>query len=906
MKKILLISLMLSSATADVRGCAWYDPDYEYFNLFTQNIIRDKSYTPFLLTYSNWFYEDPNSTMPDDNIEAWKKYFNNELSFAETKALIYDLKVEDLNQLKNFQPQHPLLQKIGYQFYKKYSEGIDYLIEAKYLEPYMRISHIDDPDSFYYYGREDNDKDATHLDYQKTIATLSSLYDAAKNPEIKLRYGYQIVRFNHYNRNYPQTIAAFQHFIQPLKVRTAPYYMALDQFAGAQRALGQKNEANWNFFQVFMHTNSRKKDAYISMQLTDEDSFKNLLSKTTNQSEKNVAYFLLAYQDFNNPISTMEKMYDINPNSELLKVMEARAINELERNILQLSYYGDNSENLVQTDKSSQEATTKTPTKNNTVVEKESTSLWDKFIGFIKNLFGGDKTKKDFTESGTIVRTADVDDEDLLNNPYRLPITNNKIYKDEEEIEAEDYLNQIEKFTNKVSQNSNDEFWKIAEAYLKFLQKDYKESAEILATIKTTNPEYIEQIKRMRMLNDIVAQPRVDKKFEDHIMTAYPNLFVEKEQNSDEENYEYPVPSTNEFLRDILANRYFLQGEDAKSYLMNNNITALEYSPDVELTKKIEAFFKKPNKTTFEKEVVAKNMESNYKTDNFFNLIYGDHELRNGNISGAQSFYSKIKDFKGLDRMKDEHYDARIGEMVPNINDGTEYNGFNNVSPLVFGHNYWESYESPEYITMLEEDFGAEFPQVNDRMNKFELTKVLSDLKKTTNSKDAKGAMAAQLLGNFYYNTSILGYFRHILVMDINNGNGGKYYFDNIKPRYTYYYKNYPNGISIKSQNFNLATEFYKQALTKATDAEQKARILFQLASVEQGNFYQWKSEQPRVSYNTKNWNELVKKQEESFKQTKNEKFRTYFLQLKNNYANTQTVKDLRGSCSYFDYFMRK
>jgi hypothetical protein len=40
--------------------------------------------------------------------------------------------------------------------------------------------------------------------------------------------------------------------------------------------------------------------------------------------------------------------------------------------------------------------------------------------------------------------------------------------------------------------------------------------------------------------------------------------------------------------------------------------------------------------------------------------------------------------------------------------------------------------------------------------------------------------------------------------------------------------------------------------------------------------------------------------------QTKNEKFRTYFAELKKNYAQTQTSKDLQGSCSYYDYFMKK
>jgi hypothetical protein len=35
------------------------------------------------------------------------------------------------------------LKKLGFGFYQKYKEGIDYLIEAKYLEPYMRINFVE-------------------------------------------------------------------------------------------------------------------------------------------------------------------------------------------------------------------------------------------------------------------------------------------------------------------------------------------------------------------------------------------------------------------------------------------------------------------------------------------------------------------------------------------------------------------------------------------------------------------------------------------------------------------------------------------------------------------------------------------------------------------------------------------
>ncbi|WP_449399708.1 hypothetical protein [Chryseobacterium wanjuense] len=170
----------------------------------------------------------------------------------------------------------------------------------------MKINYVESSDSFYY--RENNtDKNATNLDYNKTISALTSLYNAARNPEIKQRYGYQLVRFNHYTRNYDAAVQAFKTYVAPIRLKGAPYIMTLDQLAGAQRGLGMNSEANWNFFQVFKDSRSRKESAFVSMKLSDTASFNNILKRAGTNDEKNMAYFLLGYEDFNNPIPIMEK-----------------------------------------------------------------------------------------------------------------------------------------------------------------------------------------------------------------------------------------------------------------------------------------------------------------------------------------------------------------------------------------------------------------------------------------------------------------------------------------------------------------------------------------------------------------------------------------------------------------------
>ena len=85
---------------------------------------------------------------------------------------------------------------------------------------------------------------------------------------------------------------------------------------------------------MFIHSRNKKESAYNSMFLAKDKNFQSLLNKSKTSEEKNFAYFLLAYNDFANPLPIMEKMFANNSNSDILKVLTARAINQMERNLL--------------------------------------------------------------------------------------------------------------------------------------------------------------------------------------------------------------------------------------------------------------------------------------------------------------------------------------------------------------------------------------------------------------------------------------------------------------------------------------------------------------------------------------------------------------------------------------------
>ena len=827
MKKIIISITVFLSAINQSNACAWYDPDYEYFNLFSQEIITAKEYTPFLLTYSEPYYKTNYATIPDENIELWQQYFDNKFTYEQTRALINLVDIKHLYNLQKGQVTHNLLKQLGNNPYTLYKDGIDYLIQAKYMEPYMRIKYVETENRFYYY-RNSTTTDATHLNYDKTSAALLSLYNAAKNKNIKMRYGYQMVRFNHYTRNFKKAIEAFDKYVAPHNTKNAVYYMALDQMAGAQSGLKMKADAEWNFFQVFMHSKNRKESAYNSIKLTGNKDFENILKRAKTKEEQNMAYFLLAYNDYTNPVGIMKKMVNNNVDSEILQVLTARAINQLERSYLPV---------YVTCDK-----------------------------------------------------------KDCEHNSKRLPFYNkfDNLFTDRESV---NFINDLEEVILQASKKSDNNFWNIADAYIKFLKKDYEQSRLILSVIKTTDDAFKEQIKKMQMLNEIVAQPVIDAAFENLLFTKYADFF----QINGNTNYYYEgVNHTSDFLRDILANRYFLQKEYAKSFLMHNTLSNLQYNPNLTLTKHLEEFYNKQNKNNFEK-LIAANIDEVGNAAAFFNVIYGDRAMRLADFEKAKQYYSKAADFSGIPRNNYIYNDSSYTVMMKKYGK-EEYNGFSNISSLIFGHNVWESFESAPEVSMAAADVSA-FPFIKNKMNKAELANALIQLRSIGKNKNHQhAAFANQLIGNVLYNTSILGYFRELFVMDINNENSSKFLIGNNLTTYHYYYKNFYSNNFIEPDNFDLALGYYQKAFDLAKDKEQKARILFQMASAEQGKFYQ---DFAKIQ-NTTNLNSLYlsKKDQTEWNTLKKTKYSKYFSLLRKGYADTKTVKDLRGSCTYLDYFM--
>ena len=228
-KKLLLFAVTLTAFLGKSYACFWYEADQEYYNLFAQEIMNDPRYRAFLLTYDKFFYTD--EVLRNGNLEEWQNYLG--LSYDDTQYLVLKSTREDLQSLtKGKSASDPNLSFATPAFAKKHKQALLYLAYVKYLEPYMRIVPSDDNTISFWEFQDDYEHNAGELDYDKVKTVLTKSWNAETDAELKLRYGYQLVRLAHYTRRYAEAVQLFGQYVETLDMRTEMYYYALSQKAG--------------------------------------------------------------------------------------------------------------------------------------------------------------------------------------------------------------------------------------------------------------------------------------------------------------------------------------------------------------------------------------------------------------------------------------------------------------------------------------------------------------------------------------------------------------------------------------------------------------------------------------------------------------------------------------------------
>ena len=693
-KKLLLVAVMLTALWGKSFACGWDEGDWYYYNLFNQEIMSDERYRPFLLIYGSRYYT--NDTLRNGNIEEWRQYLG--LSYDETKYLVFKASRSDLQNLsKGKRAVDENLSFASADFMKNQKQALLYLAYAKYLEPYMRIIPGEDTD--FYWDLPEYEHNAGDLDYEKVKTVLTKSWNAESDNELKLRYGYQLVRLAHYTRRYQEAVQLFEQYVEPLKMRTEMYYYALAQKAGALRGMGETQRANRDFIRVFANSYDLKTMAYTSLTMgwDNEINFADFVAGAADNNERNDIFFMMGYSDFNNPVNEIEKIVVTDPNAIQAKVLMVRAINMLERRML-LSYVP-----------------------------------WGE---------GDDRS--------------------------RYP------YLGQDDTEGRAFFNQALRVSDMQRDKASDKnFWNLASSYLHFLNKDFELANNCLGNVKSTDADYMAMVKNLTAYIDICRQPKIDANTERYLFDNYAKMI------KGEENYSLNM-ADNSFIGVVLSNRYGLQGEKAKSFLMLRHVKAIEDNPDESLLDDIQSFLNKKKKTQLEEYIAATSTTEMANTNNYLAYVKGVLRLTEGDFKTAKGLFEKQTRLK--------------------------------MSRRLFGHNI-EVYYSGDEKDIMRDDYIADFSFIHDNMTEVEVADALMQLDKIgKKEKGDESAKANYLIANFFYNVSRTGYYRQYLRFDNNNG---------------FSYWKYGPDANVYKNTLELSSAYLEKAKKSAEDRELKAHIVY-------------------------------------------------------------------------------
>ena len=644
MKKTLIsITLILISLTR-MFPCGGGDWDYyNYRTLFSQELINSPRYYPFLFAYGG-YHETDSIKVKNKNIEEWQKYLG--INYEQAYYLVFKSSQEDLKDLLSDKKiKDKQLTFADAKFVKNKKEALEYLVIAKEFEPYMRITGSSY--GWYYYEEID---DAEKIPYDKMTLQLQKTWKQVKDKELKLRYGYQMVRLAHYNRKYDEAIQFFGTYVEPLNLKSEMYYYALSQKAGAIRGNGDVITANSQFFEVFSSSSDLKTSALSSIRLNENVDYEQFLYTAKTTEEKNDADLLLGYITFSNPLASARKIIQRSPDAIQAKVLTARAISFIEGN---MKMYGD--------------------------IKKYS-----------------DK---------------------------RFPI----IDKDEEKTlkEALDFVTRQANSSNVKQKN----YWNIASAYLNYIDRNYIGAKGYLSRVDVKEEGYLEQRDILAMLIDIGKETQITDEVEERIFAEYKDVFTSQYSHKGR-------AKIAGFVMDILSNRYYWQGDYAKSFLLRNDLYTLQDNPNLNLLNEIEDLYFKTDKNSFEKHLIANLEVGGYEDKDvpvldFLRYMKGIVYLTNDNLEEAKAMFDK-----------------------------SDYSR-TNLPSNIFGYNQIECFTCDENMKV---DYLSEFSYIKDSLDERSLVTALIRLKDEAEEyNNNRSAKANYLLGNFYYNTSVTGYYRNYL-----------------------------------------------------------------------------------------------------------------------------------------------
>ncbi|MGK0390840.1 MAG: hypothetical protein ACI94Y_003600 [Maribacter sp.] len=339
--------------------------------LFSPTAGNEEGFTPFF--YTSRFLNDENHdwfAAPNENLEEWYSYLNEEVSTESIKKLVYDTPYDTLESIVNRKvfDKDPLCDNdmAEYIVNNELNELVDYLLFTRVTEMLLEFDDV--------WGSEKIDEMSILDQIEEGIKRIESTRDAM----LKQRYAYHVIVMKRYVGDYENVINIYKNNFNQNNNASVIKYWALNHVAYCEEQLGRKDDAHLNYARVFFNCHAKKQWVYNNM---SKKSALSVLKKVNNNEDK---YAILSFCEFKNPGKSydgLKQLAIMNPNTKVFKALVVREVNKIEDWLLTRRYVKEEPSVYAYSEK-------ETSLEEN---YRNDFKYSEKIIGFIENLLLANK-----------------------------------------------------------------------------------------------------------------------------------------------------------------------------------------------------------------------------------------------------------------------------------------------------------------------------------------------------------------------------------------------------------------------------------------------------------------------------------------------------------------------------------
>lgn len=333
-KRLLLLISALGAVTYTILACAGGDWSGQEASTFTPDIIGQPRYRPFFRTLETPFYDGYDDFGKDslqlENCRNWSGYLQSGLSSRQLYFWMYEASIGKVDSMIFFLKGKPLvlsdtLTQYSLSNIKSVSKATSFL----YFLGYAKRNELLLPEQ--QYDWEEKKKAVSPEECVKQIKGGLGFFDRAKDPFLKERYAFQLLRLYYLAGDYASALAFYDDKLKLFRSENNLKWRALGYKAAALYKLKRYSESNILYSRIFDRFDAYRRTAMTSFHPQSGPEWQQTLALAANTHEKEVLWQMLGY--YTDDVTAMKEIVKLNPKSELLDLLLVRAVNKEEEKL---------------------------------------------------------------------------------------------------------------------------------------------------------------------------------------------------------------------------------------------------------------------------------------------------------------------------------------------------------------------------------------------------------------------------------------------------------------------------------------------------------------------------------------------------------------------------------------------